>query len=58
MAPVSLCSGLGDRPLDILVDLLTFVVMLGGIALIIGLLAGLFMIIFSIAIGVDEHLQE
>jgi hypothetical protein len=58
MARVSLGSALGDRPLDVLIDLLKFVVMVGAIVLIIGLLAGLFMIIFSIAIGVDEHLQE
>ena len=44
--------------MDIFIDLLTFAVMVGGILLIIGLLAGLFMVIFSIAIGVDEHLQE
>jgi len=58
MAQVSLGSVLGDRSLDILVDLLTFAVMMAGILLIIGLLAGLFMIIFSIAVGVDERLQE
>ena len=58
MAQVSLGSVLGDRSLDILVDLLTFAVMMAGILLIISLLAGLFMIIFSIAVGVDERLQE
>ncbi|CAN5773372.1 hypothetical protein BH23CHL4_BH23CHL4_26640 [soil metagenome] len=58
MAQVSLGSVLGDRSLDILIDLLTFAVMMAGILLIIGLLAGLFMIIFSIAVGVDERLQE
>ncbi|CAN5764965.1 hypothetical protein BH24CHL4_BH24CHL4_01770 [soil metagenome] len=58
MAQVSLGSVLGDRSLDILIDLLTFAVMMAGILLIISLLAGLFMIIFSIAVGVDERLQE
>ena len=43
---------------DILKGLLSFLLMMGVVAVIIGLLAGLFMIIFSIATGVDEHLQE
>jgi flagellar biosynthesis protein FliQ len=44
--------------LDILKDLLTFALMIGAVVAIIALLAGLFMVIFSIATGVDEHLQE
>ncbi len=44
--------------MDFLESLLSFVLMLGAIGLIIALLAGLFMIIFSIATGVDEHMQE
>ena len=44
--------------MDILESLLSFLLMMGAVLLIIGLLAGLFMIIFSIATGVDEHMQE
>ena len=44
--------------MDFLESLVTFLLMMGAIALIFALLAGLFMIIFSIATGVDEHLQE
>lgn len=44
--------------MDVLKSLLTFLLMMGAVAVIIGLLAALFMIIFSIATGVDEHLQE
>ncbi|MEZ4500930.1 MAG: hypothetical protein R2839_12860 [Thermomicrobiales bacterium] len=44
--------------MDFVKSLLTFFLMMGAVAVIIGLLAGLFMIIFSIATGVDEHLQE
>jgi len=43
---------------DFLEGLLSFALMMGAVALIIALLAVLFMIIFSIATGVDEHLQE
>ena len=44
--------------MDILKGLLSFLLMMAAVLLIIGLLAGLFMIIFSIATGVDEHMQE
>ncbi len=44
--------------MDVLGSLVSFVLMIAAILVIIGLLAGLFMIIFSIAIGVDENLQE
>jgi flagellar biosynthesis protein FliQ len=43
---------------DVLKSLLSFLLMMCAVAVIIGLLAGLFMIVFSIATGVDEHLQE
>jgi flagellar biosynthesis protein FliQ len=39
-------------------DVVSFLLMVVAILVIIGLLAALFMIIFSIATGVDEHLQE
>lgn len=44
--------------MDFLESLVSFVLMIAAILVIVGLLAGLFMIIFSIAIGVDENLQE
>lgn len=44
--------------MDIVKSVATFVLMMGVIFLVIALLAGLFMIVFSIATGVDEHLQE
>ena len=44
--------------MDFLEGLLSFALMMGAVVLIIALLAVLFMIIFSIATGVDEHLQE
>lgn len=44
--------------MDILKGILTFVVMIGAIAVIIGLLAAMFMIVFSIATGVDEKMQD
>lgn len=44
--------------MDILKGLISFVVMIGAILLIIGLLAAMFMIVFSIATGVDEKMQD
>jgi hypothetical protein len=44
--------------MDILKGIVTFVVMIGAIAVIIGLLAAMFMIVFSIATGVDEKMQD
>lgn len=44
--------------MDIVKGILTFVVMVGAILVIIGLLAAMFMIIFSIATGVDEKMQD
>ncbi|MEZ4507466.1 MAG: hypothetical protein R2848_16845 [Thermomicrobiales bacterium] len=44
--------------MDILKGILTFVIMIGAILVIIGLLAAMFMIIFSIATGVDEKMQD
>ena len=44
--------------MDILKGVLTFVVMIGAILVIIGLLAAMFMIVFSIATGVDEKMQD
>lgn len=44
--------------MEILKGILMFVVMIGAIFVIIGLLAAMFMIIFSIATGVDEKMQD
>ncbi|MGD9711488.1 MAG: hypothetical protein AB7V46_05400 [Thermomicrobiales bacterium] len=44
--------------MNLLEGLLSFLLMMGAVVVVIGLLAGLFMIIFSIATGVDEHLQD
>jgi hypothetical protein len=44
--------------MDILKGVLTFIVMIGAILVIIGLLAAMFMIVFSIATGVDEKMQD
>lgn len=44
--------------MDIAKDVATFFLMFGAIFLVIILLAALFMIVFSIATGVDEHMQE
>jgi hypothetical protein len=44
--------------MDIVKDVISAILMIGAVALIIGLAAALFMIIFNIATGVDEHLQE
>jgi hypothetical protein len=38
--------------------LLSAIVMVGGILVVIGLLAAMFMIVFSIATGVDEKMQD
>ena len=37
---------------------LSAIVMIGGILVVIGLLAAMFMIVFSIATGVDEKMQD
>ena len=44
--------------MEIVKGILTFVVMVGAILVIIGLLAAMFMIVFSIATGVDEKMQD
>ncbi len=44
--------------MDIVKGILSFVVMVGAIVVIIGLLAAMFMIVFSIATGVDEKMQD
>lgn len=44
--------------MDIVKGVLSFIVMVGAIMVIIGLLAAMFMIIFSIATGVDEKMQD
>ena len=44
--------------MDLVIGLLRVVLMFGFIALIIGLVAGLFMIVFSIATSIDRKLQR
>lgn len=44
--------------MDLVKGFLTFSLMMGGVVLAIVLLAGLFMIVFNIATGVDDHLQD
>lgn len=44
--------------MDIVKGILSFVIMIGAIFVFIGLLAAMFMIIFSIATGVDEKMQD
>jgi len=44
--------------MDIVKGILSFIVMIGAILVIIGLLAAMFMIVFSIATGVDEKMQD
>ena len=44
--------------MDIVKDVASAILMIAAVAVIIGLVAALFMIIFNIATGVDEHLQE
>jgi hypothetical protein len=47
-----------SKAMDVLKDVISAILMIGAVALIIGFVAALFMIIFNIATGVDEHLQE
>lgn len=44
--------------MDIIKGLLSAIVMIAGIVIVIGLLAAMFMIVFSIATGVDEKMQD
>lgn len=44
--------------MDIVKGVISAVVMIGAIAVVIGLVAAMFMIVFSIAIGVDDKLQD
>lgn len=44
--------------MDIIKGVISAVIMIGGILVVIGLLAAMFMIIFSIATGVDEKMQD
>jgi hypothetical protein len=43
---------------DLVVDILRALLMLGFIALVIAALAGLFMIVFSIATSIDRRMQQ
>jgi hypothetical protein len=43
---------------DLLVDILRAVLMIGFIGLVIAVVAGLFMIVFSIATGIDRKIQR
>ncbi len=44
--------------MDLVKGFLTFSLMMGAIIVAIVLLAGLFMIVFNIATGVDDHMQD
>lgn len=44
--------------MDIVKGLISAIVMIAAIGAVIGLVAAMFMIVFSIAIGVDEKLQD
>lgn len=44
--------------MEIIKGVISAIVMIGAVAVVIGLVAALFMIVFSIAIGVDEKLQD
>ena len=44
--------------MDIVKGVVSAIVMIAGIAVVIGLLAAMFMIVFSIATGVDEKMQD
>ncbi len=44
--------------MDFIKGAISAVVMIGGILVVIGLLAAMFMIVFSIATGVDEKMQD
>jgi hypothetical protein len=43
---------------DLIVGILRAMVMLGFVALVIGLVAALFMIVFSIGTGIDRRIQH
>ncbi len=44
--------------MEIVKGVISAVVMVGAVAVVIALLAAMFMIVFSIAVGVDEKLQD
>jgi hypothetical protein len=44
--------------MDIVKGVISAIVMVAAIAVVIGLLAAMFMIVFSIATGVDEKMQD
>jgi hypothetical protein len=44
--------------MDLIVGIVSAIGMIVAVALIIGLVAALFMVIFNIATGVDERLQD
>lgn len=50
-------KGMNDR-VDVLVFLLRSALMLGFVAVVIAILAGLFMVVFGIATGIDRRIQE
>jgi hypothetical protein len=49
---------MGEREMDIVKGVISAVIMVAAILVAIGLLAAMFMIIFSIATGVDEKMQD
>lgn len=49
---------MGEGEMDIVKGVISAVIMVAAILVAIGLLAAMFMIIFSIATGVDEKMQD
>ena len=44
--------------MDIVRGLISAIVMIAAVGVVIGLVAAMFMIVFSIAVGVDDKLQD
>ena len=49
---------MGEGEMDFVKGVISAVIMIGAILVVIGLLAAMFMIVFSIATGVDEKMQD
>jgi hypothetical protein len=49
---------MGEIGMDIVKGVISAIIMFAAIAVVIGLLAAMFMIVFSIATGVDEKMQD
>ena len=49
---------MGEGEMDFVKGVISAVIMIAAILVVIGLLAAMFMIVFSIATGVDEKMQD